>query len=187
MLLFSNFPSLSAIFLLPRPSGVLFYRRGIGYCIPFLFEMTMMAIEERLYCSSSRRPRLGQAASPPARPPARPAPSLPHKLSVIVPLRIGLGGRPRPRLSTADCLSGQKVCERASMSESSAPVVAAAALARRARARPGHLVSYKGSATLPRDCNPTRLRRRLWDRGATDKRAPRASLGKGFAIWHFPA
>ena len=89
---------------------------------------------------------------------------------------------------TVDCrLSGQKVCERASMSESSAPVVAAAALARRARARPGHLVSYKGSATLPRDCNPTRLRRRLWDRGATDKRAPRASLGKGFAIWHFPA
>ena len=57
---------------------------------------------------------------------------------------------------TVDCrLSGQKVCERASMSESSAPVVAAAALARRARARPGHLVSYKGSATLPRDCNPT--------------------------------
>ena len=85
----------------PRPSGVLFYRRGIGYCIPFLFEMTMMAIEERLYCSSSRRASAGQAASLPP----------PSSSRIICNCPSPNWSGWESETETVDCRSGQNVCE----------------------------------------------------------------------------
>ena len=71
----------------------------------------------------------------PSCPPARAPGPFPSSQIICNCPSSNWSGWEETETETVDCrLSGQKVCERASMSESSAPVVAAAALARRARA-----------------------------------------------------